>query len=356
MIQSWFGSRRKKRVELHVHMDGAIRVDTFLDVARRRGIELPTRTPEGLRRYVQVPHDCRSLTRFLETFWFFLPIVSEAEAVERIAYEMCEDEARNGVRYFEARFSPHVLMTDSFRPEEVVERALAGLQKGERRFGVTAKAILCCMRHRPDWSDETVSLALKYRQDGVAAIDLAGDETHYGGGPHAAAFRRAMEAGLPATVHAGEAGPAANVAEALDLLHARRIGHGYHVVDDAALYERVKRERTPLECCITSSLQTGAVPSIDVHPVRRFIADGANFSLSTDDPGVSGIDLEHEYRLAAKEFALDLSQEKDLNLRALEAAFIGPEERARIRAEIEAEFAAEAAEAATRGEASHGGV
>lgn len=355
-IRSWFGSRRKRRVELHVHMDGAVRVDTFLDVARRRGIELPTRTPEGLRRLVQVPHDCRSLTRFLETFGFFLPIISEAEAVERIAYEMCEDEARNGVRYFEARFSPHVLVSDGFTAEEAVERALAGLEKGARRFGVGNRAILCCMRHRPDWSDEVVSLAIKYRADGVAAIDLAGDETHFGGDAHAAAFRRALEAGVPATVHAGEAGPAANVAEALDLLLARRIGHGYHVVDDEALYERVRRDRVPLECCITSSLQTGAVPSLEIHPVRRFIRDRANFSLSTDDPGVSGIDLEHEYRLAAGEFGLDLAQEKELNLRALEAAFLPADERARIRADIEAEYAADAAEAAERRGAKEGGA
>lgn len=346
MIQSWFRSRRQTKVELHVHMDGAIRVETFLDVARRRGIELPTRAPEGLRRYVQVPHDCRSLTRFLETFAFFLPIVSEAEAVERIAYELCEDEARQGVRYFEARFSPHVLMTETLRPAEVVERALAGLRKGQERFGVTARAILCCMRHRPDWSLETVDLALRYRAEGVVAIDLAGDETHFGGGPHAAAFEKAREQGLPATVHAGEAGPAGNVREALDLLHARRIGHGYHVVDDEPLYQRVRGDRVPLECCLTSSLQTGAVPSMTVHPVRRFLRDGANFSLSTDDPGVSGIDLEHEYRLAAEELGMTLAQIRRMNLDALEAAFIAPEEKALVRADLEREHALELVEAA----------
>ncbi|HVY60344.1 MAG TPA: adenosine deaminase, partial [Planctomycetota bacterium] len=205
--------------------------------------------------------------------------------------------------------------------------------------GVTARAILCCMRHRPDWSNETVDLAIRYRADGVAAIDLAGDETHFRGDPHAAAFKRARDAGMHVTVHAGEAGPAANVAEALDLLHAERIGHGYHVVDDEALYARVRRDRVPLECCLTSSLQTGAVASLDAHPVRRFLRDGANFSLSTDDPGVSGIDLEHEYRLARAELGLTREQERAITLRALEAAFLPADEKARLRAEIEAELA-----------------
>jgi adenosine deaminase len=340
MIQSWFGSRRKNKVELHVHMDGAVRVDTFLDIARRRGIELPSRTPEGLRRYVQVPHDCRSLTRFLETFGFFLPIISEGDAVERIAYEQCEDEARQGVRYFETRFSPHVLMAEGFGAEAATERALEGLQKGEARFGVKARAILCCMRHRPDWSEEVVRLAVKYRDQGVVAIDLAGDETHYGAGPHARAFEAAREAGLARTVHAGEAGPAENIREALDVLHAQRIGHGYHLVDDAALYERVRRERVPLECCLTSSLQTGAVASLDQHPVRRFLADGLEVTLSTDDPGVSGIDLEHEYRLAIEELGLGAADLARVTFTAVNAAFLPAEEKARLRRDLQREFMA----------------
>jgi adenosine deaminase len=345
MIQSWFGSRRKNKVELHVHMDGAVRVDTFLDIARRRGIELPSRSPEGLRRYVQVSHDCRSLTRFLETFNFFLPIISEADAVERIAYEQCEDQARQGVRYFETRFSPHVLMTDSFPPEEAVERALAGLKKGAERFGVAARAILCCMRHRPDWSEEVVRLAIKYRDHGVVAIDLAGDETHFGAEPHARAFAMARDAGLARTVHAGEAGPAANIREALDVLHAQRIGHGYHLVDDPELYERVRRERVPLECCLTSSLQTGAVASLDEHPVRRFLADGLEVTLSTDDPGVSGIDLEHEYRLAIEELGLGAAELARVTFSAVSAAFLPKEERAALRRELQREFMAMEGEA-----------
>jgi adenosine deaminase len=340
MIRSWFGSRRRNKVELHVHMDGAVRVETFLDIARRRGIELPSRTPEGLRRYVQVPHDCRSLTRFLETFGFFLPIIAEAESVERIAYEQCEDEARQGVRYFETRFSPHVLMADGFSAEEATERALVGLQKGSERFGVRAKAILCCMRHRPEWSEEVVRLAVKYRDHGVVAIDLAGDETHFGAGPHARAFEAAREAGLARTVHAGEAGPAANIAEALDLLHAQRIGHGYHLVDDDALYERVRRERVPLECCLTSSLQTGAVRSIEEHPVRRFLTDGLEVTLSTDDPGVSGIDLEHEYRLAIEELGLGAVDLARVTFAAANAAFLPEGEKMQLRRELQREFMA----------------
>ena len=340
MIHQWFGSRRRNKVELHVHMDGAVRIDTFLDVARRRGIELPSRTPEGLRRYVQVPHDCRSLTRFLETFSFFLPIISQAEAVERIAYEQCEDEARQGVRYFETRFSPHVLMADGFGAEEATERALAGLAKGQERVGIEARAILCCMRHRPDWSEEVVRLAVKYRDHGVVAIDLAGDETHFGAEPHARAFTLARDHGLARTVHAGEAGPAANIREALDVLHAQRIGHGYHLVDDLELYERVRRERVPLECCLTSSVQTGAVASVAEHPVQRFVADGLAVTLSTDDPGVSGIDLEHEYRLAMEELGFGAAELARITFNAVNAAFLPDADKARLRRDLQREFMA----------------
>jgi adenosine deaminase len=340
VIRYWFVEPRRKKVELHVHMDGAVRVETFLDVARKRGLWLPTWTPEGLRHYVQVPHDCRSLTRFLETFGFFLPIISEPEAVERIAYEQCEDQARLGVLYFETRFSPHVLMTDTFPPEAVVERALEGLRKGEERFGVRARAILCCMRHRPDWSEEVVRLAAKYRDRGVVGIDIAGDETHFGAAPHARAFEMARDLGLARTAHAGEAGPAENVREALDILHAQRIGHGYHIVEDEAIYDRVRRERVPLECCITSSLQTGAVAGLDSHPVKRFLRDGLLVTLNTDDPGVSGIDLEHELRLAHEDLGFGDEDLKRVTRNALEAAFLPEAEKAALRAELEKSFGA----------------
>ncbi len=342
MIRQWFLDPRRNKVELHVHMDGAVRVETFLDIARKRGLALPTWTPEGLRRYVQVPHDCRSLTRFLETFQFFLPIISDPEAVERIAYEQCEDQARQGVLYFETRFSPHVLATETFPPEAAVERALAGLAKGEQRFGVRARAILCCMRHRPDWSEEVVRLAAKYRDRGVVAVDLAGDETHFGAALHAPAFALARDLGLRRTVHAGEAGPAANVREALDLLFAERIGHGYHIVEDPAIYERVRRERVPLECCITSSIQTGAVESLADHPVKRFVRDGFVVTLNTDDPGVSGIDLAHEFREAIEEVGLTPAEVERATRDALASAFLPEEEKAALARELEKNLAGSA--------------
>lgn len=339
MITSWLGSRRQNKVELHIHMDGAIRINTFLDVARRRGLKLPSRTPEGLARYVQVAHSCRSLTEFLKTFDFFLPIVQDAQAIERIAFELCEDQARQGVRYFEARFSPHVLATEGLHIEEVVERTLVGLKRGAQAFNVGAKALLCCMRHRPDWSMEVVDLAKRFQSHGVVGIDLAGDETHFGAAePHAAAFRSAAEAGLHRTVHAGEAGPAENVREALDILLAERIGHGYRLVEDLALYERIRAHDIPLECCLTSSLQTGSVADLTHHPLRRFVADRLNVSLSTDDPSVSGIDLQHEYRRAFVELGFDAAQLTRMVFNGARAAFLDPAERKKLIDELKKEY------------------
>ncbi len=338
MITTWFGTRRKNKVELHLHMDGAVRVETFLDIARRRGIELPTRTPEGLARYVRVAHDCRSLTRFLETFAFFLPIIQHPDAVERIAYELCEDQARQGVRYFEARFSPQLLVGEGSSVHEVMERAIEGIARGQRDFAIEARLILCCMRHRPDWSNEVVDLAIRYRDGGVVGIDLAGDESRFGAQLHAEAYRRAKDHGLGRTVHAGEAGPAHNIREALDVLHAQRIGHGYHLVEDKALYERVREEDIPLECCITSSLQTGAVADLATHPVRRFVLDGLNVSLSTDDPSVSGIDLEHEYRLAFQDLGFSVSDLTRMVFNAARSSFLSPAEQRRLIHDLKREY------------------
>ncbi|MHC4392799.1 MAG: adenosine deaminase, partial [Planctomycetota bacterium] len=132
--------------------------------------------------------------------------------------------------------------------------------------------------------------------------------------------------------------PAQNIREALDILHAERIGHGYHLVEDQALYQRVRDEDIPLECCITSSLQTGAVKDLETHPVRRFVTDRLNLSLSTDDPSVCGIDLEHEHRLAFTELGFSASDLSFMTFNAARSAFLPAAERLALIERLKDEY------------------
>ncbi|XP_054636547.1 adenosine deaminase isoform X2 [Dunckerocampus dactyliophorus] len=303
----------KPKVELHVHLDGAIRVETILDVARRRGITLPVSTVEELRQIIIIQKPA-TLTEFLGKFAEYMHVIAgDRDAIKRIAYEFVEDKAKEGVIYVEVRYSPHLLANTKVKPiqwnqaegnvspDEVVRLVNEGLSEGERAFHVKARSILCCMRHMPSWSAEVVELCKKFRHEGVVAIDLAGDESlnceSYAG--HRKAYEEAVRCGIHRTVHAGEVGPASVVKEAVDVLKAERVGHGYRTLEDQELYKQLLAQNMHFELCPLSSKITGACTAdFTQHPVITFRKDKANYSLNTDDPLIFNSTLNLDYSIA----------------------------------------------------------
>ncbi|XP_033726918.1 adenosine deaminase-like isoform X2 [Pecten maximus] len=296
------------KVELHIHLDGAIRSETILDISN-----------------------------------------GDKDAVSRIAYEFCEDCSRSGIRYVEVRYNPHLLSNTldkpdfarergDFSPRDVVATVCDALEKGGRDFNLTVNSILCCMTHRPEWSAEIVSLCREFQHRGVVAIDSAGQDFEPGKDPllcrHKKAFKEAYDHGIHRTVHAGENGPYEGVQEALDHMYAERIGHGYHVTDSPALYSRCKKERVHFEICPISSIITGACP-VDImkHPLIGFANDGVNFSLNTDDPIILDNDLAGDYVLAGK---MGLSDEQIIKsiFNAARASFATEEQKKNLLADL----------------------
>lgn len=327
------------KIDLHLHLDGALRVGTVRDLARARGVPLPSDDVSELARYVQVQPDCRSLMDFLKVFDFYLPLLCSADAVERIAYELCEDAARDNLIYFETRFAPHLLAGDGFTPRAAVDAACRGLAQGMRAFGIEARVLLCCCRHLPQFSDEVAQLADACRDRGVVGIDLACDERQPAAA-HRAAYDYARRRGLHRTVHAGEAGPPANIAEAVDLLHAERIGHAVTLQHDRALHDRVRDAGITLEINLTSNVQTCSVSGYDAHPFPRYFRDGQRVTLNTDDPGVSNITLTDEYVVAARAYGLQENDFRTLLEHAVDAAFLDDSERRALRARLAARWPA----------------
>src|SRR5213593_1695884 len=233
------------KIDLHLHLDGAIRVPTIAELGEELCVKLPTYDPKELARFVQVGRDCRSLTDFLKRFEVFYGILPFAKTQERIAYELCEDCARDNVIYFETRFAPCLACSERFTMEDAVVAALEGLRRGQRDFGVRCGLILCCYRPAsPAESVKTVKLAHKYRDRGVCGIDLAGDELHFSATPHAGAFALARKLEIPITIHAGEGEHAENIREAVFDHGATRIGHGVALQRDPELLKRVRDRGT----------------------------------------------------------------------------------------------------------------
>lgn len=332
----------KPKIELHLHLDGAIKPETILYFAKKREIKLPADTAEGLSNYIgyEEPLD---LTQFLARFDYYMPtIAGDREAVKRIAYELVEMKANEGIIYFEARYCPHYMANcdvdpipwnqkpGDLSPDEVVHLVNMGFKEGEKDFKVKVRSILCCMRHMPEWSAEILRLCKKYRNEGVVGIDLAGDEligadVHSG---HGEAYTEAFNCGIHRTVHVGEVGPALLVKEAVDDLKAERIGHGYHTIDDSTIYNDLLKQNIHFETCPMSSYLTGACdPDFTKHPIIRFMKDRANYSLNTDDPLIFKSTINTDYAIASKYFGFTEEEFKRVNINAAKSSFLPAKEK-----------------------------
>ncbi|XP_074144615.1 adenosine deaminase [Sminthopsis crassicaudata] len=339
----------KPKVELHVHLDGAIKPETILFYGKKRGIPLPADTVEELRNIIGMDHPL-SLPEFLKKFEYYMPaIAGDREAIKRVAYEFVEMKAKEGVVYVEVRYSPHLLANSKVEPipwnqaegdltpDEVVSLVNQGLQEGERDFHVKVRSILCCMRHMPNWSPEVVELCKKYRHQTVVAMDLAGDETIEDSSlfpGHVEAYKEAVKSGIHRTVHAGEVGPPSVVQQAVDVLHAERIGHGYHTLEDATLYNNLLGKNMHFEVCPWSSYLTGAWKEGTEHAVIRFKNDKANYSLNTDDPLIFKSTIDTDYRMVKMQMNFTEEEFIRLNINAAKSSFLPNNEKEELLAQL----------------------
>lgn len=331
--------KKLPKVDLHLHLDGALRVKTIYELAQHQNYKLPTDKLEELHKYVQVPENCRSLADFLKAFETFYPLLMNPDAMERVAYEVSEDCYKDNVKYCEIRFAPVLQAKGDYSMEEILDGVLKGLAKAHYEFGIINPLILCCYRSEPpETSIETVKLAIKYRNRGIVAIDLAGDEEHYPAEIHKEAFKLAQEHNFPITVHAGEAGAPKNIREAIEILGAQRIGHGIRIIEDKELYEYVKEKQIPLEMCLTSNVQTTVAKDYETHPFKRCFQGGLRVTINTDDPGVSNITLTDEYFLLKKYYNFGWQEIIKVLVNGIESSFTTEERKTKLKQEFEEEI------------------
>uniref|UniRef100_A0A5S6QVS4 Adenosine deaminase n=1 Tax=Trichuris muris TaxID=70415 RepID=A0A5S6QVS4_TRIMR len=332
------------KIELHIHLDGAVRHDTIVDLAKQKQIPLPSYDVKEFRAAV-ITQTPASLEKMLRDFGIFVPVlIGDPEALERVAYEYCAIQAENNVIYSEIRYSPHLLSnvisnnpyippSGPYRakgdvgPERVVQCINEGLRKGQRDFGIQVRSLLCCIVGYSDWSEEILRLCNKYKSDGVVGIDQAGANVKFGQ-HEISIFNQAEKMGIHRTVHAGETGTADNVKQAIEDLHVERIGHGYRVLQDAVVYESLKMGGQHLELCPLSSVVTGSVgEDWTQHPAKRFLKDRINFSINTDDPTILDNSMNSEFDLCKKKLQFTDQDLFYAVCNAARSAFLSDEER-----------------------------
>jgi adenosine deaminase len=324
-------------IDLHRHLDGAVRLETILDLGRQHNLPLPAWDIDGLRPHVQVTGSQDSsgkapgVMAFIEKFKWMTEVLVDLDACQRVAYENVQDAQRERIDYIELRFSPWFMAeTHNLDPAGVVAAVVQGAQAGASEFGVKVKLIGIISRTYGPQAGWHELEALLTQRNHLIALDLAGDEARYPCELFVKHFQKARDIGWRITVHAGEAAGPESVWQALRLLGAERIGHAVAAIEDPALMDYMAEHSIGIETSLTSNVQTCTVPDYVRHPVREFLEQGLLVTLNTDDPGISAIDLRHEYEIAAPAARLSPSQIRQAQHNALAVAFLTDGERHRL--------------------------
>jgi adenosine deaminase len=335
---------RMPKAELHLHLDGSLRPQTALELARERdldeGLDLA-----GIAQRLEAPEQCLDQAQLLEAFELPIALMQDSAGIERITRELVEDVAAEGTRYAEIRWAPALHLAGGLDLRASIEAVVAGTRSGMAAApGCDVRLIAVAMRsHPPAMSLAVAHEAARFVDAGLTGFDLAGPEEAY---PdpllHAEAFRLVREEGLGITLHAGEWGGAAQVWRALEL-EPWRIAHGASAADDRELLRELMAREVTLDLCPTSNVQAAIVSSLAEHPLPYLVRSGVPVTLSTDDRTVSGLTLTTEYQRAHEVLGLTAAELWHVNVHAVRVAFLQHDEelRRRLLHEFEAFAAAE---------------
>ncbi len=311
------------KTDLHVHLDGSLRLSTIMELAEQDKIDLGVKNEEELKKLIKPGKVHASLADYLKGFEITLKILQTEDSLYRAAFELAEDAAKENVEYMEVRYSPVLHTRGGLSQTRILESVLHALRDAERDFGIKSGVIVCGIRNiSPDVSLRLAELAVAFKNRGVVGFDLAGAEYNYPAKDHIDAFNLILSNNVNVTIHAGEAYGPDSIHQALHYCGAHRIGHGTRLIEDGDLLSYVNDHRIPLEICLSSNAQTGAIASIEEHPFRLYLDLGVRVTLNTDNRLITKTTMTDEYMLAYKQFGLDADNILDLVVNGMKSAFI----------------------------------
>ncbi len=313
------------KAELHCHLDGSLRLETMIDLARAQGKMnvLPSDSVEGLREELRAVDDSETLEAYLAWFRYTIPLMQTEEALRRIAYELAEDNTAENVRYLEVRYAPILHTEDGLSLDAVNDAVLDGLTQAERDFDLTTSLIICGLRDRYESASmRQAELAAEYRHRGVVAFDLAGGEAGNPPKGHLHAFYHARNHLLNLTIHAGESWGPDSIRQALFYCGAHRIGHGISLREDPELMQYFADHRIPLEMCPTSNVQTHVVPSLQAHPITTYVHNNVPVTVNTDNRLFSRTSMTEELWRVHQNCDVDAQQLREIALNGFRYAFL----------------------------------
>lgn len=307
------------KVELHLHLDGSVRLDT--------ASMLTGKNIEEVRSLMIAKEKCHDLNEYLTKFNLANEIMQSQENLTRMAKELVEDLKNDNVIYAEVRFAPLLHTKKGLTGEEVIEAVLLGLKDEDLKVNL----ILCMMRQFSFEDNlKTIELAIKYLDKGVVAIDLAGAEALYPTANFERLFQIAKDKNIPFTIHAGEADGKDSILSAINF-KTKRIGHGVRCIEDKETLDMINKNNITLEVCPTSNIQTDIFENYHDHPIRKLYDMNILVTINVDNMTVSNIDLTQEYEKLVKNFNFTLKDFKKMNINAINASFLKEELKEKYR-------------------------
>ncbi len=319
-------------IDLHLHLDGSLSLDDFRYLAERNNVSLGDEFPKN----VYVPEGCKSLEEYLTRFNLPCSLLQDEFSIAYAVHSLVNRLYKSGYIYAEIRFAPQLHTLKGMSQKDAVISACAGLREGLKdKVGFTANLILCCMRQADtDTNMETVILADEFKNNGVVAVDLAGPEKFHTGDFYTPLFDEAKARGVNIIIHAGEACGSEEVIRAVDLLHAKRIGHGVHLDLTRENIRKMTENRIYFEFCPTSNLQTTSLEDYSKVPLKEFDRVGIPVTINSDNMTVSNTDVLKEYRHLFKEFKLTKYEVQHLLQNSINAAFVNEQTKIMLRGEL----------------------
>lgn len=333
--------RKVPKVLLHDHLDGGLRPETVIELADEIGYaELPATDPEKLTAWMMQGANRKDLTLYLETFAHTVAVMQTPEAIERVARECAEDLAADGVVYAEVRFAPELHTQKGLTLDDTIEAVLTGFEAGSDDTELTIRVICSAMRHM-DNSLRVAQAAVRWRDDGVVAFDIAGPEDGYPPDDHILAFQYCQRENFHITVHAGEAYGPRSIWKAVQFCGAERLGHGIRIIEDlehdehgeaqlSRLAHFLRDRRIPLEVCPTSNVNTGVVDRIADHPIAELIDLRFRVTVNTDNRLMSGVSMSSEMMALTETFGYGWDRLRWLTVNGMKSSFLPFRERLQL--------------------------
>jgi adenosine deaminase len=323
------------KTDLHCHLDGSLRLDTIIDLAKKQRVTLPTFDHHELFGLLYAGEHVASLDDYLRAFDITLSVLQTEEGLERAAYELATDAWAENVKYIEVRYSPLLHIRNGLRPAQVVESVLRGLRAAKRELGIRYGVILCAIRTLgPESSLRIAELCVAFKNRGVVGFDLAGSEVNNPAKVHRSAFQLVIDNNINCTAHAGESFGPDSVHQAIHKCGAHRIGHGTRLVENGDLLNYVNDHRIPIEVCPSSNLQTRAAASWETHPVDFFVDYGVRVTINTDNRLMSDTTVSKELHLCHQHYGWSLQTIKEIIIAGFKSAFMPYREKADLVADV----------------------